>query len=62
VSHRRRQVRLAHDVAGLAELDRELAKFGTQLPVAVERAEGLHCPQSRHLLLICLGSLNQAKG
>src|SRR5512132_3648219 len=38
---RRRQVRLAHDVAGLAELDRELAKFGARLPVAVERAEGL---------------------
>lgn len=38
---RRRQVRLAHDVAGLAQLDHELAVFGARLPVAVERAEGL---------------------
>jgi transposase len=38
---RRRQVRLAHDVAGLAQLDQELGQFGTRLPVAVERAEGL---------------------
>jgi hypothetical protein len=38
---RRRQLRLAHDVAGLAELDRELGGFGARLAVAVERAEGL---------------------
>ena len=38
---RRRQVRLAHDVAGLAQLDQELGELGTRLPVAVERAEGL---------------------
>lgn len=34
------QARLRHDVAGLADLDRRLAAFGS-LPVAVERAEGL---------------------
>jgi Transposase/Transposase IS116/IS110/IS902 family len=38
---RRRQVRLAHDVAGLARLDQELGRLGAGLPVAVERAEGL---------------------
>jgi hypothetical protein len=38
---RRRQVRLAHDVAGLAQLDHELGGLGARLPVAVERAEGL---------------------
>ena len=50
---RRRQVRLAHDVAGLAELDHELAAFGTRLPVAVERAEGLlveHLQARGHLV------------
>ena len=41
VGVRRRQLRLAHDVAGLAELDRELGGLGSRLPVAVERAEGL---------------------
>ena len=40
-SARRRQVRLAHDVAGLAQLDNELGGLGARLPVAVERAEGL---------------------
>lgn len=34
------QAGVAHDVAGLAELDRRLAAFGS-LPVALERAEGL---------------------
>jgi len=38
---RRGELRVAHDVAGLAELDAGLARFGGQLPVAVERAEGL---------------------
>src|SRR5215212_1798624 len=33
--------RVRHDVAGLAELDRQMAAFGGGLPVAVERAEGL---------------------
>ena len=36
-----RQVRLSHDVAGLAQLDAELAQLGTGLPICVERAEGL---------------------
>src|SRR5690349_5885067 len=35
------QLRVSHDVAGLAELGRELGSFGQQLPIAVERAEGL---------------------
>src|SRR3712207_4550277 len=36
-----RQVRVGHDVAGLAQLDAELARLGTGLPICVERAEGL---------------------
>jgi transposase len=50
---RRRQTRLGHDVAGLAELDRELGQFGARLPVAVERAEGLlveHLQTRGHLV------------
>ena len=50
---RRRQVRLAHDVAGLAQLDNELGTLGAQLPVAVERAEGLlveHLQARGHLV------------
>jgi transposase len=39
--HKRLELRVAHDVAGLEELLRELAKHGDRLPVAVERAEGL---------------------
>lgn len=35
------QRRVAHDVAGLAELDTVLARHGSALPIAVERAEGL---------------------
>lgn len=35
------EVRVTHDVAGLAELDRELARFSTRLPVAIERSEGV---------------------
>jgi transposase len=50
---RRRQVRLAHDVAGLAQLDHELGALGARLPVAVERAEGLlveHLQARGHLV------------
>ncbi len=32
---------VSHDVAGLAELDKRLASYGEDLPVAIERAEGL---------------------
>lgn len=35
------QLRVAHDVAGLCDLLRELARFGHQVPIAIERAEGL---------------------
>jgi len=35
------QLRLSHDVAGLAQLDAELRRFGQRLPIAVERSEGL---------------------
>jgi transposase len=35
------QLRVSHDVAGLAELGRQLARFGERLPIAVERSEGL---------------------
>ncbi len=38
---RLRQVRLGHDVAGLQQLDTELARLGSQLPVSLERSEGL---------------------
>lgn len=38
---RQQQIRVAHDVAGLAELDREMGCFGDRLPVAIERSEGL---------------------
>lgn len=41
--HGRRQVqlRVTHDVAGLRDLDEELARFGAAVPIAVERSEGL---------------------
>ena len=35
------QRRVAHDVAGLADLRRELARFGEEMPIAIERSEGL---------------------
>lgn len=38
---RQRQVRVSHDVAGLDQLDGELARLGTGLPICVERSEGL---------------------
>lgn len=38
---RRLEVRIDHDVAGLAHLDDVLGEFGARLPVAIERAEGL---------------------
>jgi transposase len=39
--HKQLELRVAHDVAGLGELVRQLAKHGEHVPVAVERAEGL---------------------
>jgi transposase len=38
---RQTQVRLRHDVAGLADLQSQLRRFGPRLPIAVERSEGL---------------------
>jgi transposase len=38
---RLRQVRLGHDVAGLQQLDSELSRLGSCLPVSLERSEGL---------------------
>ncbi len=38
---RLRQVRLGHDVAGLQQLDSELGRLGSCLPVSLERSEGL---------------------
>jgi hypothetical protein len=35
------ELRVNHDVAGLGELVRQLAKHGERVPVALERAEGL---------------------
>jgi transposase len=38
---RQAQVRLRHDVAGLADLESTLRRFSPRLPIAVERSEGL---------------------
>jgi hypothetical protein len=35
------QLRVGHDVAGLAELDRQMLMFAGRVPVAIERSEGL---------------------
>jgi hypothetical protein len=50
---RQTQLRVAHDVAGLDELDREMRRFADRLPVAVERSEGLlieHLQQRGHVV------------
>ncbi len=50
---RRTQTRVTHDVAGLADLDVELARFGTPMPIAVERSEGLlveHLQAAGHIV------------
>lgn len=39
--NRATETRVPHDVAGLRELDQELARYGDALPVAIERSEGL---------------------
>ena len=47
------QTRVSHDVAGLAELDRQMVKFAGQMPVAIERSEGLlveHLQDRGHLV------------
>ena len=35
------QLRVTHDVAGLNALQGELSRFGTRMPIAIERSEGL---------------------
>ena len=35
------EVRVAHDAAGLVDLDQELGRFGDRMPVCIERSEGL---------------------
>ena len=35
------QLRVSHDVAGLAELQGALRRFGERMPIAIERSEGL---------------------
>jgi transposase len=50
---RHSQLGVAHHVAGLADLDSELARFGPRLPVALERSEGLlveHLQASGHVV------------
>ena len=50
---KQREARVAHDVAGLAELDCELARFSERLPVAIERSEGVlveHLQASGHVV------------
>lgn len=47
------QLRVTHDVAGLAMLRGELARFGNQMPIAIERSEGLlveHLQAHGHVL------------
>lgn len=47
------QLRVTHDVAGLGDLCRELARFGDRVPIAIERAEGLlveHLQTHGHVL------------
>jgi transposase len=41
VGNKQLEQRVSHDVAGLGELVRQLARHGDRVPVAVERAEGL---------------------
>jgi transposase len=41
VGKRLTQLRVAHDVTGLADLQAELRRFGEQMPIAIERSEGL---------------------
>lgn len=50
---RRTQLRVTHDVAGLADLDGELNRCGQRLPIAIERSEGLlveHLQAAGHVL------------
>lgn len=47
------QRRVTHDVAGLADLDAELHRFGSTVPIAIERSEGLlveHLQAAGHVL------------
>lgn len=47
------QLQVVHDVAGLANLRRELARFGDRMPIAIERSEGLlveHLQAHGHML------------
>lgn len=50
---RRTQLRVTHDVAGLADLDAELHRRGLRLPIAIARSEGLlveHLQAAGHVL------------
>ena len=38
---RQTQLRVTHDIAGLADLQAELRRFADRLPIAIERSEGL---------------------
>ncbi len=56
VSHtgqRLRQVRLGHDVAGLQQLDTELARLGRCLPVSLERPKGCWSSICRLVVTAC---------
>lgn len=47
------QLRVTHNVAGLADLDAELHRFGARAPIAIERSEGLlveHLQAAGHVL------------
>lgn len=41
LGNRLAQTRVAHNVAGLAELDAELGRFSAKMPIAIERSEGI---------------------
>ncbi|MGA7051740.1 MAG: IS110 family transposase [Mycobacterium sp.] len=50
---RHTQLRVTHDVAGLAALEAELTRCGSGLPIAIERSEGLlveHLQAAGHVL------------
>lgn len=50
---RKTETRVTHDVAGLVDLDAALARFGSSLPIAVERSEGLlveHLQAAGHIV------------
>lgn len=47
------ETQVSHDVAGLSQLDQHLTRFGSRVPIAIERSEGLlveHLQASGHVV------------